>query len=653
MAGFWDRILGRNIPHTVNTPRVTYLGSPLELNGMLDPESWNATYMWRNQPHLRTVVSFRARNIAQLGLHVFRRVSDTDRERDTDSVLARALRRPDQMSTYYDLMFALVVDLDLYDRAYWVVTADSSSGEPVLRRLPPAWVSPKWRNPWEVESYEVSMGDRVVTMQPENVVAFGGYSPDAVHGCSSTVEALKQTLKEQLEAAGYRMQVWKRGGRVSSVITRPVDAGDWSREAQQRFADNWRENFTDKGPNAGGTPILPDGMDVKSLDFNAREQQFVEAQRLHLQTVASAYHVNPVMVGDTSGSNYSNVREFRKMLYGDSLGPTLAQIENAVNTFLVPAMGLDPAEYYAEFNVQEKLQGNFEEQAQVMQTMTGRPIMTLNEARSRFNLPGIDEEYAEQVITPLNVTEGGQASPTDSGSQNRTTGENNDLESRSAGSVRVKAAEPADHADKLKELFARTFARQREAVKSRLGAKDDAWWDADRWDRELSEDLMRASTDITMEAATRVLSEIGEPPTRYNVERTRAYLEKRSEGSAHDINEVTREAIAGVLSDGGSVEEIDHYFDTAEDSRADAAAMGAAAALVGFASVEAVKQTRPRARKRWKTNSSNPRESHAAMNGETVGIDENFSNNLPWPGGIGAGADEVAGCQCSLVILPD
>jgi hypothetical protein len=43
--------------------------------------------------------------------------------------------------------------------------------------------------------------------------------------------------------------------------------------------------------------------------------------------------------------------------------------------------------------------------------------MTRAEARARLNLPHL--EGTDELIVPLNVLEGGQASPTDSGSQNR------------------------------------------------------------------------------------------------------------------------------------------------------------------------------------------------------------------------------------------
>ena len=66
---------------------------------------------------------------------------------------------------------------------------------------------------------------------------------------------------------------------------------------------------------------------------------------------------------------------------------------------------------YVEFNMAEKMRGSFEEQAAAASTATGRPWMTVNEQRARFNLPQLPG--GDELITPLNVTEGGLASPRD------------------------------------------------------------------------------------------------------------------------------------------------------------------------------------------------------------------------------------------------
>lgn len=648
--GFWDFLKGSDVSHAVFEPRVTYMGGPEwaeHVAGSLGDSvsDMSAAQMWKSQPNLRTVVSFRARNVAQLGLHVFERVDDSDRRRDRQSPLAVALRAPDVNMTAYDLVFSLVGDMDLFDRAYWMVGWDESL-KPSLRRLPPSWVTPVYSDPWTIKHYLVAGDGKPVKVPTDSILPFSGYSPSKASGCSPTIEALKETLKEQIEATAYRGQVWQRGGRVSAVLQRPKEAPQWSDGARDAFRDDWYSKYTGRGSHAGGTPILEDGMTLNRIDFNAQEQQYVESAKLALSTIAGAFHVNPTMVGLLDNANYSNVREFRRMLYGDTLGPLLAQIEDRLNTFLLPMLGMDPAKFYAEFNLGEKLQGSFEEQAQVMQTLVGGPIMSRNEGRAKFNLPKV--EGADALIVPLNVLEGGQASPSDSGSQN--VGKARAVKAaKSAVPYELKAPEeiPEEHATVMAEVFRKAFKRQRQSVLTSLGAKaGEDYWNEQRFDEELSDDILAASL-LVSKAVGDVVA--GELDGSYDVPRTKAFLKKVSDRIAGSVNAATLAAIIdGLEADG--VDAVKRTFEVAETSRADTSGMTCAASVVGFAMVEAARQSKPKATKTWQVNSGNPRSSHAAMAGEEVPIDESFSNGLEWPGGLGADVEDVAGCQCSVLI---
>ncbi|WP_020500125.1 hypothetical protein [Sciscionella marina] len=61
--------------------------------------------------------------------------------------------------------------------------------------------------------------------------------------------------------------------------------------------------------------------------------------------------------------------------------------------------------------METKLRGSFEEQARVLQSSVGAPWLTRNEARARANLPAVAN--GDELVTPLNVTEGGSGSPRD------------------------------------------------------------------------------------------------------------------------------------------------------------------------------------------------------------------------------------------------
>ena len=636
--GFWGNLfssLGPNDASAFFTPNVTYLGGA-EIAALRDPSKLTAAQMWASQPHFRTVVTFIARNIAQLGLHTFTREGEADRVRDRTSPLAQALADVDGNATTFELIFALVGDLALYDRAYWWVAPSSEmpSGW-MIRRLPPTWVEPVMANGWEVKEYRayVKPNGGFEVIKPEFILAFPGYDPTRMHGASPTVDALRQTLHEQVEAALYRSQVWKRGGRVSSVIERPTGAPEWSDAARESFREDWYAKFTGRGAKAGGTPILEDGMKLTRIDFNAQEQQFVEAAKLSLVTVAAAFHVNPTMIGQNDGANYSNVREFRKMLYGDTLGPLVAQIEARINTFLVPRMGLDRGRTYVEFNIAEKLQGNFEEQAASMSRAIGGPWMTRNEGRALVNLRALPD--GDSLIVPMNVTAGGQASPADSGDQNRNA----------APVLRVKAAPPEGEVERTRAALTAFFKRQRAAVLSSLGAKADApqWWDEERWNAELGDDLFEVFLSLSSTSAKRAIVAAGGETDAFDVSKLSRYLRAKADGIAVDVNATTRDQITEALDaeDGDPAA----VFDQAEGVRSSAAALTMATTVAGFATVEAAKQTGG-ATKTW---SAGPRSrpSHAQMDGETVGIEDDFSNGMRWPGDS-SDADEVANCNCSV-----
>jgi HK97 family phage portal protein len=702
--------------------------------------------VWRTQPHLRTVVTFLARNIAQCGLHTFQRVDENDRKRVRDGALAKTLSRPNDQSTSYELIFGLVADVALYDVAYLFYVRDTTApGGWSLYRLNPDWVTPLGGDAFAYDYYRVRVngGTDTVDLPASKVLAFHGWNPGDARQGSSPVVALKSILAEQMMAVKYRQQVWERGGRVSAVITRPAGV-DWSDKARRAFRADWNSKYTGDGAGAGGTPILEDGMSINKLDFNAHEQQFVEAAKLALSTVASAYHVNPTMVGVLENANYSNVREFRKMLYGDTLGPIIASMEDRLNTFLVPLLDPRPG-IYVEFNIAEKLQGNFEEQTNAIQSSVGRPWMTADEARSRFNLPALGGD-AESLVTPLNVLIGGQSSVADGVTAGGGGGSVDDLPAASTaegldadtivklvnaasalirsgfdpegaltavgldpvkhlGLLPVTVQKPVDPPDvdqslvddiaksgvapardlgatkgldlllvqkgddararfkaedlvpdtypvKAADVFRKFFERQAASVLASINTKNPDWWDADRWDKELTDDLYRLAATTSHEMGKRQAAALGFSEGDYDLDRTLKFLKAVAGSRAGMVNGATLSKLKAAVDDPEA--DPGDVFEEAKNVRSGTAGKALMSAVAGFALTETASQLAPgSASKTWVVNSANPRSDHAAMNGETVPVSDTFSNGADWPGDPVLGAEGVANCNCTVDVSID
>lgn len=378
--------------------------------------------LWREQPHLRTVVGFVARNIAHLGIHIFERDAEDGRNRVRTGPLFDLLDEPNADMTQFDLIEATVASRMLYDETYWYLARDLNAPSGwVIRHIPTNWIiGTIGAGAFNVQAYKVAIpgtAGQWVRIEADDMIVFRGWNPvDPLSG-TSPVHALKGILAEQIYAQVFREQMWKRGGRVGTYLTRPVEAPKWSDSpapgqpsARSRFIEQWREKYSgDTGSNAGGTPLLEDGMKLESNRFSAKDEQWVEASKLSLETCAQVYFINPTMVGLLANANYSNVREFRKALYGDNLGPEIERVTQRLNKRLVPKLA-DRRKTYVEFNLQTKLAGSFEEQGSLLFQAAGGPYMTRNEVRARQNLPKI--AGADELIVPLNVTQNGDHEPT-------------------------------------------------------------------------------------------------------------------------------------------------------------------------------------------------------------------------------------------------
>jgi HK97 family phage portal protein len=240
------------------------------------------------------------------------------------------------------------------------------------------------------------------------VVYFRGYGALGDVG-TSPLESLRQILLEEWSGSEMREQTMRNGARASGYIERPINT-PWSSDAKTTFKTDWQAQYVGDGPQAGGTPILEDGMKFVAAGQTAKDLQYVEGRKLTREEVAAAYFIPPPMVGILDNASFSNITEQHKMLYQDTLGPWLTMIQDEIALQLVPDFEpMAPQNFYAEFNLREKLTGSFEERQAAITSAVGGPTMTINEARALDNRPPVDG--GDVLIRPLNVTQNGDQEP--------------------------------------------------------------------------------------------------------------------------------------------------------------------------------------------------------------------------------------------------
>ena len=652
-----------------------------------------ATELYQTQDNLRAVVDFLSNSIAQLPLKVYVRDDETERRRDRTSAAAKLLWRPNDYMTQFEFMRGMIAEYYVFGVVYiWVVPSNTSASGWDLHIVPSNWViSSENETAYKAASIRVCARNQgqAVDIPMSEIVSFKTYSPGNPGGYVSPISSLRQTLLEQVESGKFRRQLWRSSGRLNAQIIRPKDVEPWTEETKTKWIESFREAWGSGGSKAGKIPLMEDGMEIKPFSTSFKESEWSQSVVLSREAVAAAYRVNPSLIWHSNTQTYASAKDNARALYADCLGPDIQMLQQRINAFLLPMIGAD-SNTYVEFDLTEKLKGSFEERASIYQSACGAPYMTRDEVRAELNLPQLPDGQGAQIITPLNVTEGGQASPQDTQgdaydypgidnqSKERTdtfeqflkdvykVAERNTIEREQCKckqckqevELRIKGRSTKEDDEEVQSVIINFLKRQAKSVIPKIGTGTADYWDAKRWDKELAEDLgpvlQKVSDKHGKAAAEKLKSE-------YVTELTEKYIETAAQARAKKINAGTLEKIQKELDrdlEDDEKPDIAHVYEVRQNT-SNVLAKSAAGAIASFAVQEAAHQAISSGAERvigkivekeWVTG-ENARESHQAMNGERVPLDADFSNGQHWPGEDIGDPAESCGCNCTTEVV--
>lgn len=600
--------------------------------------------VWESQPSVRKVVSFMASTVAALPWRVYR-AEDGGRERLYDSPAEVLVRRPTRFTTSADLVSGLALDWLLYGSACAVLVDEE------IIRVPAPLLMLSTDVFGRVNDVATVAGGETVSLSSLPVALMHGWDPDGA-GVVAPIRTLRAMLSELSEAEGWRRRMWTDVPHVAAQVIRPKEAPRWSDEKRERFLQAMADF---KSPASGGSiPVMEDGMRLE--DAPQVQPDLSSASNVRTLTdveVAGYFGVPPELLGMRE-ANYGGYAALRRDLYTRVLGPLIGRIEDALNAEIVPALAGGDESVYGVLDRTEAQDGTLLERVQALQSATGGPVMTRAEARERLDLPYL--EGTEELIVPLNVIQGGQASPTDSGSQNLNGADTNQLDHRqqdeAADEEGGKSLDP-----KARMVLKAVTSRPSPSILERMRRAY-----IDELQREgLSESAVDALADRiepflaeqAVDAANLVILRSGTGSETIGRGAIRNYIRQMAEGKAGAAVDAAMRLLGAAASDDAAQ---DRARETIEDilseDRLGLWADASTKDATGFGSQEGARRSGA-IRKMWVHNgSSHPRADHAAMDGETVDMDDTFSNGMRWPHDWGGGdADDIVGCNCDIAYV--
>lgn len=356
---------------------------------------------------VRACVSCYAQTVAMCpGAH-WRATGDGGRERVARSALARFLAAPNPYQTISDFLLNLTSDLYENGNAYALALRNSRFEIAELHLMNPRASRARVAETGEI--FYFLGGNEVVERMFGGEVLAAVPARDVLHLRLNTrrhmlkgdppLTAAMMDIAASNAMVAQALAYTQNEGRPSGVLETDLQLNTAQTEELRR-----RWNEVTAGANAGGTPILSNGLKWRQVTPNSRDAQVAELLHLSDQRIASVYRVPPPMLSFVSGQTAAASTEALMQFWlAGALGFTLNHIEEGLGRLF--RLAGYPAEYL-ELDTEALLRSAFKDQIAGLAQGVQGGVFAPNEARAKMALPAMpygDEPRVQQQVVPLSA----------------------------------------------------------------------------------------------------------------------------------------------------------------------------------------------------------------------------------------------------------
>lgn len=530
------------------------------------------------------------------------------------------------------------------------------------------------KDEYEVESDSTRLFARYKVnnqwIDASRIVPFGYFHPGNTLGNMAPLDAALTHLQIGGELA-HRVRNHVRNAMMPGGIY--VADKDWHSTDEEFDRLKLELNTMFQAVNSGKTAVAEGGGKLER-GFTLQELSLGELWREVEATVCGVFNVPASLVGTVVGlenSPWSHLATAKQSFYDECVLPEWADIEEAITEHLLREVDPDPA-HLIRFDKSRirPLQKDLALQSTI--AVASARILSLNERRLLMGYPKSPDPRADEIpelaapLTPVGNPANNPANDPAADKAGRRAVERKFAtlrlaytdaitEQHSAALELTAGARLATDAEHLAAIARRELGKQAKEAAPSERARERARIEMEAYlDGASGESWAKYTTPLLRAAAEDALVATVIPDLNLDAALLRphigSFIQRESSFLITNVTDTTKQAVRDALA-----RTIDDGIDaTVKAIREDAAFSRARARLIGRtettrvlngAPLEALQQygatTDQRFTKSWlATLDDRVRDEHAALHGETVPIDSNFSNGLPAPG--------EPNCRCGL-----
>lgn len=350
-----------------------------------------------------TAVSSIADAVASIQLHLFKR-KFTKKGADADEIFEHEalslLYYSNPQMTYYDLIEATQVYLDLVGEAFWIILRDG--GVPAeLWPVRPDWMSIKPSATEVVDSYTYNPGGnttRGIKFAKEDVVHFKYFNPMNPYRGKGSVQAAAMAIDVHDFASEWNRNFFYNSAMPGLVFTTDQKL---SQAVIERFKESWQAKFGGR-ENSNKVAFLGGGFKMEKASQTAKEMDFKDLKAVMRDDILATFKVPRTVLGLTEDVNRANAEATTISFMERVITPRMTKFVAHLNEFYLKNWEDD-----LFFNFDDPAPEDTEMKLSVYQSGLSLGWLTRNEVREQENLPpveGGDVIYIPFSSTPLGDT---------------------------------------------------------------------------------------------------------------------------------------------------------------------------------------------------------------------------------------------------------
>jgi len=333
-------------------------------------------------------------SVAMTNINLYKK-TDEGREEQESSNLALLLKKPSKYMTYFKWQNCMMVQLSGWGNSFSVIEYDRTGKQIGLIFIPTDNVSIKKTTSTSEPYYYIVVlsNGNTINVFPDEMIHYTNISLDGVTGLSP-INLHANTLERSYNNSTSADNFVKNSAAMSGIITT-------DKKLKPEQITQLKEDFGSKyggSENAGKIPVLGDGLNFTQLKpISPQDSEYINSSKLTDNQIMQIFKVPPPLLGVVDAT-YNNTEQLALIYQRYTLSPIYTMIEQELSLKLLSPVSTKNE--YFEFNVDVLLNATAADKAEVITKLTEKGIMTLNEARRKYNLK--DEDGLNEVVLPLN-----------------------------------------------------------------------------------------------------------------------------------------------------------------------------------------------------------------------------------------------------------